>query len=159
MRGVREAVVDSTWDAVVFQIMPYPWLDRPADVANALKELVPNVRAKGGKPVYYLTWSGDARPDPLVLDPKAYMELARDTGAVLAPAGKAWVLAKTSKPSLKLVDNDGHHPSPLGSLLAACVVFRTLFNEAGACNVPQGVNISPEDMAVLDAAALRALTP
>ena len=158
-RGVRQAVLDNPWDVVVFQIMPYPWLDRPTDVANTLKEVVPAVRAQGGRPVYYLTWSGDARPDPLVLDPKAYVELARVTGALLAPAGKAWVLAKAAQPSLTLVDNDGHHPSPVGSLLAACVVYRTLFAEAGPCKVPEGANISPEQMAVLDAAAAKALVP
>jgi hypothetical protein len=155
-RGVRQAVLDNPWDVVVFQIMPYPWLDRPADVVATLKEVVPGVRAKGGKPVYYLTWSGDARPDPLVLEPKVYSELAQETGAVLAPAGKAWVLAKAAQPSLKLVDNDGHHPSPLGSLLAACVVYRTLFPEAGPCKPPEGTTTSPEQMAVLDAAAARA---
>lgn len=155
-RSARQAILDAKWDFVVFQIMPYPWLDRPADVTSTLKELLPNVRAAGAQPVYYLTWSGDARPDALVMNPQPYIELARDTEAKLAPAGKAWVLAKSAHASLPLVETDGHHPSPLGALLAACVIHRTLHADS-SCKPPTTSVVTPEQMALIDEAARRAI--
>jgi hypothetical protein len=43
---------------------------------------------------------------------------------VLLPAGRAWTLAWQHTPTLPFYGADGFHPSPLGSLLAALVVYR-----------------------------------
>ena len=39
------------------------------------------------------------------------------------PAGQAWVSALSHDPSLPIYGTDGYHPAPLGTYLAALVVY------------------------------------
>ncbi len=80
---------------------------------------------KPGHAAYGEPWSGGS---PEGMDCKltsAYNELAVRVGAEIAPVGKAFALVREQS-DLELYDEDGHHPSRLGSWLAAEVFFRTL---------------------------------
>lgn len=57
----------------------------------------------------------------------AYASLAKNTGATLAPVGVAWQNAHRVLSDIQLLDGT-QHPSPLGTYLAAAVLFRTVFN-------------------------------
>ena len=41
------------------------------------------------------------------------------------PAGEAWQAAMAADPALTLYSGDGYHPGPLGTYLAALVVYET----------------------------------
>jgi hypothetical protein len=72
--------------------------------------------------------------------------------ADVAPAGEAWAraLSKPGHPPLWL--DDGSHPTPAGTYLAACVLFATIFDRDPR-GLPYRAGLSPEAAAELQAAA------
>lgn len=126
--------------------------------------------ARGAETVFLMTWGyreGDATNPEIFADYPA-MQAALATGyeayrdatsaegrpTWLAPAGLAWARAydeavaagadplATDSRFFQLYQDDGHHPSPLGTYLTACVIYATL---TGAS--PEGLSPS----AALDA--------
>ena len=79
-------------------------------------------------PLYAVSASGGS-PEAMQerLD-SAYSSIASETGALLAPAGKAWALSLRRRPEIALLDGT-QHPSRAGTYLASAVLFQTLFGE------------------------------
>ena len=63
----------------------------------------------------------------------AYLDIAKELGAGVAPVGVAWKMALTADPPFVLHRSDKSHPNPTGTYLAACVFYATLLdaNPAG----------------------------
>ena len=56
----------------------------------------------------------------------SYLEMAYDNDAWCAPVGMAWRRVRAERPDYVLYAQDCFHPGPLGSYLAANVIFCTL---------------------------------
>ncbi|MFM9016863.1 MAG: hypothetical protein ACKOLZ_05045 [Verrucomicrobiota bacterium] len=113
------------------------------DFLEGGKALVGKIREKSprGRIILYQTWARHAdfwkatktRESALSLgaDPaemlsrngKWYGELAKATGAEVAPVGIAWGLNYASKEPLRLHSADNSHPAFAGTYLAALVIF------------------------------------
>jgi hypothetical protein len=63
---------------------------------------------------------------------RSYEGIAKELGARVAPAGRAWDEARRQLPDVPLHAKDGSHATPAGSYLAACVIFRTLTGQPSA---------------------------
>jgi hypothetical protein len=61
-----------------------------------------------------------------------YRFLAERTAGVLAPVGEAWSEVRHTHPEIELYSNDGSHPSPQGTYLAACVFYAVLLGKTPA---------------------------
>ena len=88
-------------------------------------------RGLGRDPVYHL-WRGTRacrRGEPLLpLDPwlEAYVSIAGEIDARVAPVGIAWDLARKENLSQPLYRRGGNHPTRLGAYLAVCVFYATI---------------------------------
>jgi hypothetical protein len=60
---------------------------------------------------------------------RAYLDIADELKAEVAPVGMAWKKALAADPSLILHQADNSHPNPKGSYLAACVLYATLLDK------------------------------
>jgi hypothetical protein len=60
----------------------------------------------------------------------AYLDLAEELHAQVAPVGMAWKKALAADPKLLLHQPDKSHPNPTGSYLAACVFYATLLDKS-----------------------------
>jgi hypothetical protein len=58
----------------------------------------------------------------------AYLDIARELGAEVAPVGIAWKMALAADPPFVLHRKDKSHPNPTGTYLAACVFYTTLLD-------------------------------
>ena len=58
----------------------------------------------------------------------AYLDIAKELGARVAPVGVAWKMALTADPPFVLHSPDKSHPNPTGTYLAACVFYATLLD-------------------------------
>ena len=58
----------------------------------------------------------------------AYLDIARELGAGVAPVGIAWKMALAADPPFVLHRKDKSHPNPTGTYLAACVFYATLLD-------------------------------
>lgn len=91
------------------------------------------VRAAGGEPVLYMTHAY-VRPHPnykpgMIQDiASLYVGTGNQVDALVIPVGLAFAEAYRRKPSTELHKAfDGTHPSMLGTYLAACTVFASIY--------------------------------
>ena len=118
------------WDYVVLQAQKYSTSGKysyPYDGALKLSRIA---SSQGAKIIMYPEWSRREIPDEYKRINQIHNEIAKQTGAVVAPIGQAWELALKKNSKLKLYASDGNHASPLGSYLNACVFFSMVTGNA-----------------------------
>jgi ribonuclease HI len=130
-----ETLREGKWDVVVlqdFSTLGHAYIDgqwrinEPSAMWRWAKLWQTEIERQGGRTLLYLTWARKARPEFQTGLNYAYSEAAAQLGATLAPAGVAWERLRKTAPNIELFDPDGSHPSPIGSLLTACVFLETL---------------------------------
>ncbi len=135
----RELVSQGKFDYVILQDQsqtPYFTPERTLEYGQKWCGLA---KEAGATPVLFITWA-HAQPnkkgrfEPLTGMQEGltatYCRLAEATGAKVAPVGEAWKRWHRQHAGVPLHDRDGSHPNPVGSYLAACVLYATLFNES-----------------------------
>lgn len=92
------------------------------------------VRAAGGEPVLYMTHAyvpphPNYRPGMIEDIASLYVGTGNQNDALVIPVGLAFEEAYRRRPDIKLhTAFDGTHPSMLGTYLAACTVFASIYN-------------------------------
>lgn len=102
---------------------------------DAVRALHAASRGSGARTVLYETWARRAgapqyrrdgapqSPDEMTAQiGQAYASLAREIDAPVAPAGRAFAIARAEHPEIELYRADGSHPTEAGSYLVACTV-------------------------------------
>ena len=84
------------------------------------------IKEAGAKTVFFMTWSREIQPEKQEILTYAYATIAKELDAVLAPVGLVWDKLRTNS-QFNFYVEDGSHPSPMGSYLAATTIFSTLF--------------------------------
>jgi hypothetical protein len=150
--AAREAIRPKPLHYVVLQEQSTLPLKNRSKMHEYVRLFHGDITAAGAKTVLYLTWARShmfERQDELS---DAYLSIGRELGAVVAPVGVAWQTAFRQDPALVLHDKDGSHPNPLGTYLAACVFYATLFNnspEELTANVPGVEKQDPDRLRLL----------
>jgi hypothetical protein len=84
------------------------------------------VRAKGAKPVFFMSWAYADKPEMTAQLAEAYTVAGNANNGLVIPAGLAFARAISKQPELNLYAPDKRHPSLAGTYLATCVVFAAL---------------------------------
>lgn len=84
------------------------------------------VRAKGTKPVFFMSWAYANKPEMTAQLAEAYTIAGNENNALVIPAGLAFAKAIDKQPEINLYAADKRHPSAAGTYLASCVVFAAL---------------------------------
>lgn len=91
------------------------------------------IRQRGGEVALYMTHvyvapHRQARPENLTLTARHYIESGNEIKALVIPVALAFDEAYRRRPGIGLhADFDGTHPSLLGTYLAACVTYSSLY--------------------------------
>ncbi|AKJ08023.1 Hypothetical protein AA314_09649 [Archangium gephyra] len=135
----RTLIHDGSWNYVVLQeqsmlgglrINGVAYMNDPAEIFFPYGRLfAQEVKTAGARPVFYMTWSRKADLPAQQVLTHAYASLAREQQGVLSPVGLAWQRVRRERPELELYVEDGRHPGPAGTYLAACVLFTSLFHQ------------------------------
>jgi hypothetical protein len=120
------AIARGGWSFVVLQQGPSALLESRVQLRASVKTLDRDVRRVGAKTAMYMVWPSAARRGDFDRVSESYAIAARDVSGVVVPAGDAWRAAWRSDPTLALYGSDGFHPTPLGTYLAALVVYQQL---------------------------------
>lgn len=131
----RNLRVDKPFEVVVMQGGSAAPLsaDRRKRFAETAELYAEKVRNAGGEPVLYMTHAyvsphPRARPDMIRDIASLYVETGNNIDALVIPVGLAFEEAYRRKPEIKLhASFDGTHPSMLGTYLAACTVFASIY--------------------------------
>jgi hypothetical protein len=76
------------------------------------------------------TWRKECEPGLAGGLNGAYLGIAQELNAGVAPVGMAWKKALQTDPTRVLHQPDKSHPNPAGTYLAACVFYATLLNKS-----------------------------
>jgi hypothetical protein len=88
------------------------------------------IQKVGAKTLLYLTWARQNAPQNQSFLTKAYMDIANELNVMVAPVGVAWQQTLKTYPAAHLFQEDGSHPSAVGSYLAACVFYATIYHKS-----------------------------
>jgi hypothetical protein len=118
------------WDYVVLQEQSTTPLTAPDTMRKYGALIAEAAKRAGARVLLFETWpeSGAAANAPLIR--AAYDALAKATDGVLVPVGHGWITLAAARPDLALYLEDGSHPSPVGSYLAACIFHNLLYSRS-----------------------------
>lgn len=157
-----KAVVEirkGSWDFVVLQEQSLRPVRDPQKMFVFARKFAAEIRKAGAEPVLFLTWAREGRPEMQGQLNRSYLSLGRELGAEVAPAGPAWRTALNMLPGIPLHMDDGSHPTPTGTYLAACVFLGVLIDHSDPCPPLEDPEISPSDAAVARRAASQVVSP
>ncbi len=98
------------------------------------------ITARGGKTALYLAHAyvkphKKADPKNIGLTENLYVSVGNEVGALVIPVGLAFEEAYRRKPDMKLhKDYDGSHPELIGTYLAACTVYASIYGRSPVGN-------------------------
>jgi hypothetical protein len=125
-RKTAEEALRREWDVVVLQQGPS---ERPAERAQLVessKRFAEAIRAAGARPALYMVWpaSHRRRDFPAVIE--SYRAAADASGAMMLPAGEAWVRLMSQDHRSDLY-RDRLNPTKMGTDLALLTIYFSLF--------------------------------
>lgn len=142
--GVAEAIRDAGADVVVMQQGPSSLPENQVHLREWSERLSGPIRAAGGRPALYMVWPSIDRFAFFDAVRDSYLNAAVAVDGLFMPAGEVWRSAWAVEPGLDLYGPDGFHPSRLGSIVAALVIYAVLFDAQVADLPAELVPTSPQ---------------
>ena len=115
-----------SYDFVVLQEHSLRPLQEPKKMATFAARFAKEIHRREATTILFLTWARRDKPETQAELTRVYREVAKKVQARIAPVGPAWAAARKQRPDLALHHEDGSHPTPAGSYLAACVFYAVL---------------------------------
>lgn len=133
------------WDYVVLQEQSLLPINEPETLHKYARLFDAEIKKAQAKTIFYLTWARQNQPENQAKLNDAYLSIAKELGALVAPAGMAWQAAFKEDAKLELHTQDQSHPNPTGSYLTACVLYAVVFAKSpeGLSGKVQGKPIDP----------------
>jgi hypothetical protein len=154
-----EKMREGRWDYVVLQEQSTLPIKNATRYSENVRLFVPEIEACGAQPRLYLTWARIHSPETQAALTDATRTVATEIGARVVPVGVAWQELREAHPELGLYDKDGSHPSALGSYLAACVFYATLFGASPVgLEAPGRLKLDAAHVALVQNAAAQTLS-
>ena len=122
LRKIREG----GWTHVVLQQGPTSLPESRDILIEYARKFAPEIRAQGARIVFYGVWPPRARMRFQDAVTASYAAAARETGGIAVPVGDAWQRAWREAPDLEFLGPDGFHPAPLGTYVAAIMLFEAI---------------------------------
>ena len=124
--NARAIIAKGGWSVVVLQQGPSALPESRVFLRDYTKRFAAEARKSGARTALYMVWPSKARSRDFDDVSESYALAARDVDGLLLPAGDAWREAWRRDSTLALYGDDGFHPSPMGSYLAALAIWRGL---------------------------------
>ena len=88
------------------------------------------VRKHHTKPVFFMSWAYADKPEMTAQLAEAYTVAGNENDALVVPAGLAFARSIGMRPELNLYQSDKRHPTLLGTYLAACAVYASVYKQS-----------------------------
>lgn len=119
-------IASRQWDFVVLQQGPSTTSINRDSLILTAQLFNTHIRRQGATPALYMVWPTTDRFAFFDEARISYQMAATAVNGVFMPAGRAWITAWDSDPALQLYAADGLHPAPLGTYLAALVIYERI---------------------------------
>ena len=124
--AATKKIKEAHWNFVVLQEQSTLPITDPETMKKYARLFDSEIRKAGARTVFFLTWARQNKPETQSALNNTYLAIARDLGAMVAPAGIAWQDALKENSKLLLYMLDQSHPNASGSYLAACVLYSVI---------------------------------
>lgn len=124
-----DSIARGGWDFVVLQQGPSTVPANRQHLVEWATRFAERIRAAGAEPAIYMIWPSNGDFDAVS---RSYTDAARAVNGMLIPAGEAFRALARDHPDIGIFDTDQFHPSPLGSYLAALVIYGRLTGQTVA---------------------------
>jgi hypothetical protein len=130
---VQQTIQSRRWELVVLQQGPSTLPASRVELVRDATAFARVIREAGAEPALLAIWPlpGQKQQDVTA----SYRAAAEAVHGKLIRAGDAWAAAREREHALTLTVEDGFHPSPLGSHLAALTVHCTLYGSLPAADL------------------------
>lgn len=128
--AAARAIAEGGWDTVVLQQGPSASAEGRKSLLEYTRLFAKEIRRVGARPALYMVWPSAQRRRDFDGVSESYKLAAEEADGLLFPAGEAWRAAWRLDPSLALYSDDGLHPTPAGSYLAAMVLYEQLYGRS-----------------------------
>ncbi len=118
----RRAIERGGWSYVVLQQGPSALPESRAQLRASVKQFDAIIRKAGARSALYMVWPSRARTGDFDRVRESYAIAAADVKGLFIPAGEAWRAAWKRDAAITLYSDDGLHPVPQASFLAALVI-------------------------------------
>ena len=125
--GAARRAIARGWDVVVLQQGPSALPESRSLLIAYTRRFDAEIKKAGARTALYMVWPSRARHGDFPGVSQSYAAAAKDVQGLLLPAGDAWRAAWAADAALPLYDPDGFHPSPVGTYLAALVIYEQVF--------------------------------
>ena len=122
----RKAIERGGWSFVVLQQGPSALPESRVQLRASVAQFDAIIRKAGARPALYMVWPSLARKGDFDRVRESYAIAASDVNGLFIPAGEAWRAAWKRDSTIALYSQDGLHPTPQASYLAALVVASRL---------------------------------
>ncbi len=126
----RKAIGQGPWDYVVLQQGPSALEESRRSLLDYVGRFAKEIRAAGARPAIYMVWPSSSRTSDFDDVSQSCRMAARQVDGLLFPVGEAWRAAWKRDPKLAFYSQDGLHPTPAGSYLAALVMYGQLYGKS-----------------------------
>ncbi|BAY32548.1 hypothetical protein NIES2107_44370 [Nostoc carneum NIES-2107] len=137
------------WDYVVLQEQSTLPITNPQLMYEYARLFNEEIKKINAQTLFYLTWARQNRPETQQAVNDSYMTIAQELKSIVAPVGRVWQKIQEQNQNLMLYEPDNSHPSPIGSYVAACVFYATIYGKSPeGLTYPKNKNASnntPED--------------
>ncbi len=84
----------------------------------------------GARPVFFMSWAYKDKPAMTAQLAEEYTIAGNKNGVLVVPAGLAFAKAIGKRPELEFYQKDKRHPSLLGTYLAACTIYASIYGKS-----------------------------
>jgi hypothetical protein len=123
MSNAVGVIQSQPWDYVVIQQGPTTTQLNRDTLIIAAKILDPYVKAAGGRVASMMAWPNADESHLFDAVRRSSFLAAQAVNGVFMPAGEAWRAALLEDSTIPLYGGDGYHPGPIGTYLAALVIY------------------------------------
>jgi hypothetical protein len=114
-------------DVVVLQQGPSSLPESRRLLISYTRRFDAEIKKAGARTALYMVWPSRVRRGDFPGVSQSYAAAAKGVKGLLLPAGDAWRAAWAADAGLELYGPDGFHPSPIGTYLAALVIYEQIF--------------------------------
>ncbi len=127
MSNAVGVIQSQPWDYVVLQQGPTTTLVNRDTLVIATKAIDPHVKSAGGRTAILMPWPHIDEPHLFnAVRQSALVASQSVTGGVFLPVGEAWRTVRETNPDIQIYGGDGYHPGPIGTYLAALVIYERI---------------------------------
>lgn len=139
--GTQQRITQGKWNYIIMQQGPSSLAASQKEFMADMERAKPWLKQSGAKPALFMVWPDTTRRKFFPQVRQGYANAAKAVDGLFMPAGLAFQNLLEKEPGLILYSQDGLHPTPAGTYVAALVIAAKLTGESPS-QFPAGIKWS-----------------